>query len=71
MSDIEKTASPEAGNVDKQLAPIAGADEALNFLRRTETHGVVVEIDEKTLVRKIDWMVMPVSFLRILAISSR
>ncbi|KAJ6110629.1 hypothetical protein N7486_002864 [Penicillium sp. IBT 16267x] len=34
------------------------ADAALEFLHR-EDHGVVVDVDEKALVRKIDWMIMP------------
>ncbi|TVY44230.1 Thiamine pathway transporter [Lachnellula occidentalis] len=62
MTDIEKTSSPEIGNVEKSLAPIAGADAALKFLRREEVDGTIVDIDEKKLVRKIDWMVMPLMF---------
>lgn len=47
--DIEvKNASLSAGK----------ADAALEFLRNEDT-GVAVEVDEKTLVRKIDWMIMP------------
>lgn len=61
MTDIEKTRSPEVENAEKSVAPIAGADAALQFLRREEVDGTIVDIDEKTLVRKIDWMVMPVS----------
>ncbi|KAJ5103265.1 hypothetical protein N7532_003794 [Penicillium argentinense] len=34
------------------------ADAALDFLRAEDTVGAV-EVDEKTLVRKIDWMIMP------------
>ena len=34
------------------------ADAALEFLRDEETIGAE-EVDEKTLVRKIDWMIMP------------
>jgi hypothetical protein len=60
MEDIEKTMTPKVGDVEKPLAQIAGADEALKFLRREEEHGTLVEIDEKKLLRKIDWMVMPV-----------
>lgn len=60
MEDIEKSKSPENESAEK-LAPIAGADEALMFLRREE-HGIIVNIDEKQLLRKIDWMIMPVSF---------
>lgn len=62
MEDIEKTTSTEVGGVEKPVAPIAGADEALKFLRREEEHGTLVEIDEKKLLRKINWMVMPVSY---------
>jgi len=61
MTDIEKTSSPEVGTVEKSLAPIVGADSALDFLRREEVDRSIVDIDEKKLVRKIDWMVMPVS----------
>lgn len=34
------------------------ADAALEFLR-TEDIAVLTEVDEKALVRKIDWMIMP------------
>lgn len=34
------------------------ADAALDFLR-TEDIAVITEVDEKALVRKIDWMIMP------------
>lgn len=34
------------------------ADAALEFLRDKDT-GIAIEINEKTLVRKIDWMIMP------------
>ena len=33
-------------------------DAALEFLR-TEDVAVITEVDEKALVRKIDWMIMP------------
>ncbi|TVY13479.1 putative transporter protein [Lachnellula arida] len=59
MTDIEKTRSPEVGNAEKSLSPIAEADAALKFLKREEVDGTIVDIDEKKLVRKIDWMVMP------------
>jgi hypothetical protein len=61
MEDIEKTRTPEVGDVENPVTLIAGADEALRFLRREEEHGTLVEINEKKLLRKIDWMVMPVS----------
>lgn len=34
------------------------ADAALDFLRAEDTHDVT-EVNEKALVRKIDWMIMP------------
>jgi len=61
MADIEKIGSSRVGDPEKPTSPISGADEALKFLRREEEHGTLVEIDEKKLLRKIDWMVMPVS----------
>ncbi|UPX15484.1 uncharacterized protein EKO05_0005930 [Ascochyta rabiei] len=40
------------------------ADKALEFLRLNEDgeEGTVVSIDEKTLIRKIDWMIVPIMF---------
>jgi MFS family permease len=40
------------------------ADKALEFLRVNEDgeEGTVVSIDEKTLVKKIDWMIVPIMF---------
>ncbi|KAL3420336.1 allantoate permease [Phlyctema vagabunda] len=63
MAEIKKTASPpELDSVEKQPITTAGADEALGFLRREDEHGSLTEIDEKKLLRKIDWMVMPLMF---------
>jgi hypothetical protein len=40
------------------------ADRALEFLQRNEESevGTVVAVDEKALVRKIDWMIVPIMF---------
>jgi hypothetical protein len=40
------------------------ADKALEFLRVNEEgeEGTVASIDEKTLVKKIDWMIVPIMF---------
>jgi hypothetical protein len=40
------------------------ADKALEFLRVNEDgeEGTVVSVNEKTLVRKIDWMIVPIMF---------
>jgi hypothetical protein len=62
MSDVEKNTIPIASSssTDVKIIPSGAADEALNFLRAEDVSGSVVDLDEKALVRKIDWMVMPV-----------
>lgn len=43
----------------------ANADKALAFLRCNNAdaeEGTVVAVDEKALVRKIDWMIVPIMF---------
>ncbi|KAF2090099.1 allantoin permease [Saccharata proteae CBS 121410] len=46
------------GKVDEDGIVPNGGDEALDFLRR-EAVGELTEIDENKLVRKIDWMIVP------------
>jgi hypothetical protein len=62
MSDIEKkTPSSESVNHDIREGKVIDApqvDEALNFLRHGDI-GTLTEVDEKKLLRKIDWMIMP------------
>ncbi len=57
MIDVEKTESPspvEKGNIYEP-----GADNALEFLRLQAESGTIVDVDEKKLLRKIDWMIIP------------
>lgn len=42
---------------------LKNADDALEFLRKEEIGDEGEYVDEKKLVRKIDWMVMPLMFL--------
>jgi hypothetical protein len=56
-SSIEKTLSPS--DVEKATFSTKGADVALEFLRIQRENGEIVEIDEKKLVRKIDFMIVP------------
>jgi hypothetical protein len=63
MSDIEKkTPSSEMVNHDVQeegkVIDAPQVDEALKFLRNEQT-GTLTELDEKKLLRKIDWMILP------------
>lgn len=41
---------------------IKDTDEALTFLRKEEVGDEGEYVDEKALIRKIDWMVMPLMF---------
>ncbi|RDW80905.1 MFS transporter-18 [Coleophoma crateriformis] len=69
MADVEKAPSPDTTSADDtpQFTSPAQVDEALRFLRGRDgkdgdvMHGTVEEIcvDEKKLVRKIDFMVVP------------
>ena len=57
MIDMEKTGSPSPAEKGHIYDP--GADKALEFLRLRAESGTIVDIDEKKLVRKIDWMILP------------
>jgi hypothetical protein len=60
MSDIEKSITPSpVPSVSKGDYSVVEADKALDFLRHQATTGTSVEIDEKVLLRKIDWMIVP------------
>ena len=64
MADIEKAPSAPSSEhaPERGITTDANADAALDFLRRDDEHGDVSlsTIDEKALLRKIDWTVMPV-----------
>lgn len=45
-------------DIDVKTLPTGKADAALEFLR-DEDIAVVTEVNEKALVRRIDWMIMP------------
>jgi hypothetical protein len=52
--------SPSSEEV--KVAPsidLKDGDKALEFLRSNTAEGEVGAVDEKALVRKIDWMIMP------------
>jgi hypothetical protein len=57
MASVEKTVSPS--DAEKAIFSTPEADKALDFLRGQGDVGTVVDIDEKKLVRKIDWMIVP------------
>lgn len=62
-SDIEKTSPSVSSNgcdveATKRALPSGNVDAALEFLQ-TEGTAVMSALDEKKLVRKIDWMIMP------------
>jgi hypothetical protein len=43
----------------ESAASTKDADAALDFLRTNITDGEAAQVDERALVRKIDWMIMP------------
>jgi hypothetical protein len=49
----------EIGRVTTLEEPTKDGDEALHFLKNQHDVGTLTPEDEKKLVRKIDWMVMP------------
>jgi hypothetical protein len=57
MIDEEKSSS--SSSVEKGSATDLGADKALEFLRLQGQTVTFVDIDEKKLLRKIDWMIIP------------
>ncbi|OCT52262.1 hypothetical protein CLCR_09351 [Cladophialophora carrionii] len=48
--------------IDEKYVDYKDVDAALGFLRNNAASGEVVHIDEKKLMRKVDWMVMPLMF---------
>lgn len=56
----------ESSHVDEKVpekSAYRDADKALEFLRHNEEgEGTVVDVDEKVLVKKIDWMIVPIMF---------
>lgn len=71
MSDIEKKSSTDKTTLDIAPASIekgsttpVGADAALGFLQQQlGENGNSVQVDEKKLLRKIDFMIVPLMFL--------
>jgi len=57
--DIEGSASKEDVPYHEGVTKVKDGDAALTFLRRESTAGQMSTVDEKRLVRKIDWMIMP------------
>jgi len=49
----------EVGSIVNVEEPVKGGDEALRFLKSHHAVGELSAAEEKKLVRKIDWMIMP------------
>jgi len=49
----------ETGHIVNLNEPSKDGDEALHFLKNQHDVGALTPEDEKKLVRKIDWMIMP------------
>lgn len=61
---VDATASPIEEGVKsiKNTASLHDGDAALAFLQSNVAEGEAQAVDEKALVRKIDWMIMPLMF---------
>lgn len=59
-ASAERNFSINAGDV-KAITP-EGVDEALNFLNADHGAASFEDVDEKVLLRKIDWILMPLMF---------
>lgn len=70
MSEITQVAQGGDGLAQSRGAPqevyiadeLKDKDEALTFLRKEEVGDESQYVDERALLRKIDWMVMPLMF---------
>ncbi|OAG42372.1 hypothetical protein AYO21_03248 [Fonsecaea monophora] len=62
--DIEthQTRVTSVESIDEKLVDYRDVDAALGFLRANAQAGQVIDIDEKKLMRKVDWMIMPLMF---------
>ena len=52
----------ETSNASEKIAPMHGeVDAALEYLQQEGT-AIMTNVDERKLIRKIDWMIMPLMF---------
>ncbi len=56
------TAVDSVETINEKFVDYKDVDAALAFLRENAAAGSGVEIDEKKLIRKVDWMIMPLMF---------
>ena len=61
-ADIERTISVSAGS-EKKIVEARDVDEALKYLEAAGDNINLEDVDEKKLMRKVDWMLMPLMFL--------
>lgn len=61
-ASVERTVSVDVG-AEKKIVGARDVDEALKFLEQNEHVVSIEDVDEKKLLRKIDWMLMPLMFL--------
>jgi len=61
--EVQPTTISRAASVDEKiLASSKDVDEALQFLHSNAATAQLTDIDEKKLMRKVDWMMMPLMF---------
>jgi hypothetical protein len=57
-----RQASADVDDLGPEKAAYKNADEALKFLKYNETGDERDVVDEKKLVKRIDWMIVPIMF---------
>lgn len=60
--EVQPTRVTTIDTDNEKLIDYRDVDAALKFLRSNAAVGESVEIDEKKLMRKVDWMMMPLMF---------
>lgn len=60
--EVQTATIPRSGSVDEKFIAAKDVDEALQFLHANAATAHLTDIDEKRLMRKVDWMIMPLMF---------
>lgn len=60
--EVQTATVARAESIDEKFVGAKDVDEALQFLHAHAATAQLTEIDEKKLMRKVDWMIMPLMF---------
>lgn len=60
--EVQRATISRSGSVNEKFIAAKDVDEALQFLHANAATAQLTDIDEKKLMRKVDWMIMPLMF---------